>query len=59
MCRKRELKLENCKNSLEATQFGNKIKYLEKSKINIESLKTNHEDFIRNNKSILKTKAKV
>ena len=32
---KRKLKFENYKNCLEATQLDNKIKYLEKNKINI------------------------
>ena len=32
-----------------------KKKYLEKNKINIYSFKKNHNKFIRNNKSILKT----
>ena len=36
---KRKLKFENYKNCLEATQLDNKIKYLEKNKINIYSLK--------------------
>ena len=36
---KRKLKLDNFKNYLEATQIDNKIKYLEKNKINIDSFK--------------------
>ena len=36
---KRKLKLDNFKNCLEATQIDNKIKYLEKNKINIDSFK--------------------
>ena len=36
---KRKLKFEDCKNCLEGTQPENKINYLEKSKINIDSLK--------------------
>ena len=36
---KRELKIENYKNCLEATQVKNKINYLGKNKINKESLK--------------------
>ena len=36
---KKKLKLENYKNSLEAAQLDNKIKYLEKNEINIDSLK--------------------
>ena len=51
---KRKLKFENYKNCFEATQLHNKINYLEKSKIRIDSLK-NHKEFIKNNKLILKT----
>ena len=47
---KRKIKFENYKNCLEATQLENKIKYLEKNKIDIDSIK----EFIKNNKSILK-----
>ena len=36
---KRKLKYENYKNCLEATKFKNEIKYLEKNKINIDSIK--------------------
>ena len=36
---KRKLKYENYKNCLEATKLKNKIKYLEKNKINIDSIK--------------------
>ena len=36
---KRKLKFENYKNCLEATQLENKINYLEKNKINVDSLK--------------------
>ena len=51
---KRKLKFENYKTSLEANKLDNEIKYQEKNKININSLKENREEFIRNNKSILK-----
>ena len=51
---KRQLKFENYKNCLEATQVDNKIKYLEKTKINMDSPKRYHKEFIRNNKSTLK-----
>ena len=49
---KRKLKFENYNNCLEATQLDNKIKYLEKSKISIDSLKK----IIKNSKkqSVLK-----
>ena len=36
---KRKLKFENCKNFLEVTKLENKISYLEKNKISIDSLK--------------------
>ena len=52
---KRKLKFENCKVRLEATQFEKKINYLEKNKTDIDSIKENHKEFIKNNKSILKT----
>ena len=48
-----KFKFENYKNCLEATQLESKINYIEK-KIDIDSIKENHEEFIRNNKSILK-----
>ena len=37
--KKRNLKFENYKNCLEATQIEKKISYLEKNKISIDSLK--------------------
>ena len=52
---KRKLKFENFKNCLEASHFENKISYLGNNKNNIDSLKKKHKQFIRNNKSILKT----
>ena len=52
---KRKLKLENYKNCLEATQLDNKINYLE---TNVYSLKKDHKEFMKNNKSILKTQQK-
>ena len=52
---KRKLEFENYNNCLEVTQLDNKINYLVKNNINIESLKRNHKQFTRNNKSILKT----
>ena len=51
----KKIKFENCKNCSEATELEKKTNHLEKSKINIDSLKKNHEEFIINNKSILKT----
>ena len=52
---KRRFKCENYKNCLEATQLENKLNHLEKNKIDIDSLKENYKQFIKNNKSILKT----
>ena len=52
---KRKCQLKNYKSCLEATQLKNKINHLEKNKINIDSLKKHHKEFIRINKLILKT----
>ena len=52
---KRELWFANHKNYLEATQLDNKINYLEKNEINLDSLEKDHKEFIKNNKLILKT----
>ena len=52
---KRKLKFEDYKSCLEATQLENKTNYLAKNKIDIDSIGKNHEEFIKNNKSILKT----
>ena len=52
---KRKLKFENYKNCVEATQLENKINYLEKNKIDINSIK----EFIKNNKSILKIQQRL
>ena len=46
---KRKPKVENYENCLEATQLKNKIRYLEKNKINIDKLKTNHKKFFSKN----------
>ena len=39
VCHKKKLKFENYKSCLEATHLDNNIKYLEDSKINIDSPK--------------------
>ena len=54
MCHKTKLKFENYK-QLEATQLENKLKHLEKYKIDIDSLQKDHKEFMKNNKLILKT----
>ena len=41
---KKNLKLENYKNCLEAAQLENKISYIEKNKTNIDSIKENHKE---------------
>ena len=51
---KRELKFEHYKNTLEGNQLENKINHLEKDKLDIDNIKVNHKEFIKNNKSILK-----
>ena len=45
------LKIENYKKCLESTQLD-KINYLEKNKITVDSLKKPHKEFIKNNKYI-------
>ena len=50
---KRRLKFEISKNWLEATQLDNRINYLEKNEINVDSLKKEHKQLINSNKLIL------
>ena len=56
---KRKLKFRDHKGYLEATQLDNKINQLKinqlKNKVNVDSLKQDHKEFIKNNKLILKT----
>ena len=54
--RHKKLEFENYKNCLEAIKFENQINHLEKNKTDIDRIKENHKEFIKNNKSILKTK---
>ena len=51
---KKKLKFKNYKSCLEATKLEIKINDLEKNKIDINCIKENHKEFIRNNTSILK-----
>ena len=44
---KRKIKFENYQNCLEATKLENKMNYLEKNEINIDSIKKDHEEFIK------------
>ena len=52
---KRKLKFQDYKNCLEAAQFENKINHLEKNNIDVDSLKEDQKEFIKNNKLILET----
>ena len=52
---KRKLKFENYKNCLEASQHENKINHLERNKTDVDNLKEDHKEFVRNNRLILKT----
>ena len=51
---KRNLEFENYEYCLEATQVENKINQL-KNKIDVDSLTESFKEFIKNNKSILKS----
>ena len=51
-----KLTSKNYKSCLEATEPDNKINYLEKNKIDINSINENIKRFVKNNKSILKTR---
>ena len=44
---KRKFKFKNYKSCLKATQLENRIKQLEKNKVNIESLREKHNKFIK------------
>ena len=52
---KRKLKFEDYIDCLEANQLEKQISHLEKNKINIDSLRKNHENFIKNKRLILKS----
>ena len=47
------------RSSLEAVQIKNKINYLSKNKIDVDSLKKDPKEFIKNNKLILKTQQRL
>ena len=44
---------------MEATQIDNKLNYLEKNKINVDSLSEDHGKYIKNNKLILQTEQRL
>ena len=52
---KRKLKLEDYKNCLEVPQIENKINYLEKNEIDVDSLSKHQKEFRKINKLMLKT----
>ena len=52
---KRKFKFESYKNCLELNQLENKINDLETNKIDIDHIKKNPKQLIRNNQSMLKT----
>ena len=55
MChKKKQLKFENYKTWLEATQIENKINHLEKNKIDKDRIKKSPKEFIKKNQLILK-----
>ena len=47
MCHQKKLTFENYKNCLETIQLDNKINYLEKHEINVDSLKKEHKQFVK------------
>ena len=56
---KRKLKFKGYSNCLEAAQIKIKINHLEKNKIDADSLKEDHKEFIKNDKLILKTQQRL
>ena len=52
---KRKFKFESYENCLESNQLENKINDLETNKIDIDHIKKNPKQLIRNNQSMLKT----
>ena len=51
---KRKIKFKDYKNCLKTTHLENKINQLEKNKVNIIILRESHNEFIKDNKLILK-----
>ena len=54
-CITKKIKFEDYKNCLEAAQLERKINYLRKKKIDVDSLKEDPKDFVKDNKLISKT----
>ena len=51
----KNLQFQDYENCLEAAQVENKTNHLEKNQIDVDSLKEDLKEFIKNNKLILKT----
>ena len=51
---KRQLKFKDYKNCLKAAQIERKINYLRRKKIDVDSIKQDQKEFVKNNKPILK-----
>ena len=56
---KRKVKFQDYKNCLEVAQIEWKINYLEKKKIDEDSLKEDQKSFVKNNKLILKIQQRL
>ena len=56
---KRRLKFEDYKNCLKAIQLENKMNHLEKNKIDVDSLKEDHKEFIKKQKTNIKNKTNI
>ena len=54
-----KIKFENYQNCLEATKLENKMNYLEKNEINIDSIKKDHEEFTKRQWSNIKNTTKI
>ena len=52
---KRKFRFQNYQNCLEQAQIENKIKHSEKNKVDADSLKEYQNEFIKDNKLIIKT----
>ena len=51
----KKLKFQDYKNCLEKVQIENEINNLEKNKTDVDSLKQDQKEFIKNDKAMLKT----
>ena len=52
---KQKLKRKDYKNSLGATHLENEVSHSEKNKLDVDILKANHKEFIRNNRLTTKS----